>query len=38
MPENSITINITLEGIEKIKIEKIDNQKQSEKSCEHLKV
>jgi len=35
--KNSITINITLEGIEKIKTEKITT-KQSEHSHEHLQV
>ena len=34
---NSITINITLEGIEKIKTEKMTT-KQSEQSREHLQV
>ena len=42
MPKNinSITINITLEGIEKIKTEKHDNKlnKQSEQSREYLQV
>ena len=39
MPKNinSITINITLEGIERIKTEKITT-KQSEHSREHLQV
>jgi len=40
MPQsiNSITINITLEGIEKIKTEKMTKKKQSEHSREHLQV